>query len=91
MDQRKRAICDSLGVKSILNYSWGLEAYIYKMFMSFVDPCINTDSGRPGDTFAVADDQSSSQMIQLSMLHIHICFQQNIISAIVPRWLDIEI
>ena len=30
---------DSLGVKSISKFSWGLEAYI-QMFMSSVDPCI---------------------------------------------------
>ena len=42
----------------ILRCLWGLEAYIYKMFMSSVDQCIHTDLGRLGDTFAVAGDRA---------------------------------
>ena len=44
----------SFGV--ILRCLWGLEAYIYNVY-EFCWP-MNTDLGRPGDTFAVAGDRA---------------------------------
>ena len=42
-------------MKSISKFSWGIEAYIKKMFISSVGT-MYTDLGRPGDTFTITGD-----------------------------------
>ena len=47
----------ALGWNLFLIISGALK-HMYKMSMSSVDPCMNTDLGRPGDTFVVLGDRA---------------------------------